>query len=323
MPTLAYILSASHSGSTLLAMLLNSHPGACSVGELKLTSLGDVDRYPCSCGDLLRSCPFWRQVSAAMSRRGVSLDLADAHTSLNAGGTPYTRRLLRPLLRPPFLEKVRDLALGLSPQWSRQIQSFRQRNLALIESLSEISGARVIVDSSKLGLRLKYLLTIAQLEVKVIRLIRDGRGVALTYTDPAQYADTTNPALRGGGTGGGRERERLSIAAAAREWRRSNEEAENAIRTLKPQQWIEVRYEELCAAPGTVLSRVFGHLNLEPQQAAADFRSVAHHVVGNGMRLDTTSEVRLDERWRSSLSSGDLRQFETEAGNLNRYYGYI
>src|ERR1041384_2871141 len=59
-PRLAYILSASHSGSTLLAMLLGAHPDACTVGELKLTSMGDVNQYRCSCGDRLMTCSFWR-----------------------------------------------------------------------------------------------------------------------------------------------------------------------------------------------------------------------------------------------------------------------
>jgi hypothetical protein len=221
-------------------------------------------------------------------------------------------------------------AAGVAPQMITTVEQFCDR-VPILDKRSIFEGHRLrdlCVGGTLRDVGLFYTSSghsgvFPPLEVKVIRLIRDGRGVALTYTDPAQFADAREPALRGGGTGGRRDRERLSIAAAAREWRRSNEEAENMVRTLKPQQWIEVRYEELCAAPQTVLPRVFRHLNLDPQQAAADFRSVEHHVVGNGMRLDTTSEVRLDERWRSSLSSGDLRQFEAEAGSLNRHYGYI
>jgi hypothetical protein len=322
MPTLAYILAASHSGSTLLAMLLNAHPEVCSVGELQLGNLDGGDRYPCSCGRLIKSCAFWLQVSTLMADHGVKFEAANAQTSIQSGGNCYTSRLLKPLVRQPSLEWFRDAALSLSPTWHRQLRNFRQRNHALIECLSNASGAKVIVDSSKLGIRLKYLLGIPQPNVKVIRLVRDGRAVALTYTDPANYADTKNPALRGGGTGGNRARERLSLEAAAHEWRRSNEEAENLLRTLAPSQWIEVRYEELCTNTPAVLSRISTFLNLDPQQAATDFRSAEHHIVGNGMRLDTTSEVRLDDRWRSALSPTDLCTFAAVAGDLNRHYGY-
>jgi hypothetical protein len=41
----------------------------------------------------------------------------------------------------------------------------------------------VLVDSSKVGIRLKYLLRIPEIDIRVIRVIRDGRAVALTYTD--------------------------------------------------------------------------------------------------------------------------------------------
>ena len=55
---LFYILAASHSGSTLLAMLLGSHPDVCTAGELKAASVGDVDAYRCSCGAPILQCGF-------------------------------------------------------------------------------------------------------------------------------------------------------------------------------------------------------------------------------------------------------------------------
>ena len=78
------------------------------------------------------------------------------------------------------------------------------------------TGKSVIVDSSKIGIRLKYLLRNPCLDVKIIRLIRDGRGVALTYMNPAGFADATDPGLRSGGTGIEKENG-LSMAEAARE----------------------------------------------------------------------------------------------------------
>ena len=95
-----------------------------------------------------------------------------------------------------------------------------------------------------------------ELDVKVIRLIRDGRAVALTYMDPARYADAKDPMRRGGGMGGDREKERLSMAQAAWEWRRCNEEAEHVLRPLDKARWIEIRYEELCTDPVAALTRL-------------------------------------------------------------------
>jgi len=319
---LAYILAASHSGSTLLAMLLNAHSDVCTVGELKVTNLGDVDRYRCSCGQPIRQCRFWADVGANMARRGFSFDITDARTAFRSVDTAYTRGLLRPLHRGLLLEGLRGAALRLSPAWRTGLPEIQRRNVAIVETLCELTGARIVVDSSKVGLRLKYLLRNSQLDVRVIRLIRDGRAVALTYTDPANYADATDPTLRGGGTGGDRADERLSIAEAAREWRRSNEEAEHILASLDHSRWIEIRYEQLCTDPEATLARLFAFLGVDPTQITRDFRSADHHVLGNGMRLDSTWEIRLDERWRAALTQQDLRAFDSRARKVNRRYGY-
>jgi hypothetical protein len=146
--------------------------------------------------------------------------------------------------------------------------------------------------------------------------------VALTYTDPARFADAGDPGLRGGGGGGDRAHERLSWRAAVREWRRSNEAADAILRGLHPERWIEVRYEDLCRSPGETLRRVLAFMGVDPAGLVLDFRRREHHVVGNGMRLDATSEIRLDERWKTALTAADLATFEADAGALRRRLGY-
>lgn len=322
MTRLVYLLAASHSGSTLTAMLLGAHPEVCTVGELKWTSMGDVTRYRCSCGELIQSCPFWRAVSARMAERGFDFEIGQARTDLRAVATPYEQRLLRPLHRGRLAEAARDAALLASPGWRQRLRAHQQRNLALAEIVLELSGKQVIVDSSKIGMRLKYLRRIKDLDVKVVRVIRDGRAVALTYTDPAQFADARDPRLKGGGTGASRDHQRLSMEAAAREWRRSNEEAEAVLAQLDPSRWIQVHYEQLCADPEGTLKKVFALIGVNPAAARLDFRNTQHHVVGNGMRLDTQSEIKVDERWREALAASDLHTFATVAGSLNRRLGY-
>jgi hypothetical protein len=324
MTRLAYILAASHCGSTLLSMLLGSHPQIATVGEMTLCpkAMGDISRYRCSCGELIQECGFWRKVKEGMASRGFEFDLACAGTDYRAVDSRYARWLLSPLPRGVLLEALRDAALGLSLTWRKRLPLIHRRNAVFISTLREITGAEVVVDSSKIALRLKYLLRNPDLDVKVIRLIRDGRAVALTYTDPTGFADAEDPAMWGGGSGGRREDEMLSMAKAAYQWRRCVEEAENVLRGLPRSLWIEVRYEELCTDPDATLSRLLTFLGLDPDKRIPEFRSVENHIVGNGMRLDTTSQIRLDERWRQTLTEQDLRTFEGVAGETNRRYGY-
>ena len=319
---LVYILAASHSGSTLLAMLLARHPDICTAGELKVTNLGAVDRYLCSCRAAILKCEFWAAIKRRMGARGIPFDITAAGTHLATIPSAYVRRLLRPLHRGPFLEWVRDAALGLSPTWRRHFPEIQLRNAALAQAICAETGKDVIVDSSKVGIRLKYLLRNPDLDVRVIRLVRDGRAVALTYTDPAAFADAEEPRLRGGGAGAQARHERLPLSSAAHEWRRSNEEAEALLRTIEPGRSIEISYEQLCSELEATLRRLFGFIGVNPNRLEASGSSPEHHVVGNGMRLDAVLEVQLDERWKSVLTPAALGTFEEVAGSLNRKLGY-
>ena len=192
------------------------------------------------------------------------------------------RRLLKPLHRGALLEHARDALLWLCPAWRTEYTVIQHRTAALVNTICEISGQNIIVDSSKYGLRLKYLLRNPALDVQIVRLIRDGRAVAATYHVDEQ---------------------RLSMAAAAHEWRRSNEEAEQLLAGVAPARWTEVRYERLCDDPTGVLTPLFDFIDVDPARATLDFRAGAHHVIGNWMRTQTTAEIRLDERWRRPVDA--------------------
>ena len=159
-PVLCYLSAASHSGSTLTAMLLNSHPQVASVGELKLSNLGDLTGYRCSCRALITECRFWRQLVEEMSTEAEPFQLENAGTHLGNIESNYVQRLLRPLHRKPGLEAIRDAALMMSPTWRQELPVWKDRNRRLIRAVSNASGCRVVVDSSKIGIRLKYLLGI-------------------------------------------------------------------------------------------------------------------------------------------------------------------
>jgi hypothetical protein len=140
---------------------------------------------------------------------------------------------------------------------------------------------------------------------------------------PSDFADATDPGLRGGGSGTDFPNEfSLSMAAAALEWRRSNEEAEQMLRTIPSSDQVCITYEQLCTNTHETINSVFRFLELPESEDHRNFRAVPNHIVGNGMRLDSGSKVKLDERWRRALSADELAEFERVAGDLNRSYGY-
>lgn len=219
------------------------------------------------------------------------------------------------------METVRDLLLNLSPAWRKSSVRMLRRSVDLVHAVAAQAGVNNVVESSKVGLRLKHLAGTGELDIHVVRLIRDGRAVALTYMRPDEFADAKDARLRGGGTGLNRDL-RLSMAEAAREWRRSNEEAEALLPQLRRVAVSQVSYETLCVDPLATVNAIFKDLGLAPVASLDSFRTTEHHVIGNGMRLDTDSRIALDDRWRQALSAPDLSTFQDVAGALNKRYGY-
>jgi hypothetical protein len=322
MTRLVYILAASHSGSTLLARLLAQHPRVCSAGELNLTTrvLGDITRYRCSCRRLFLECRFWRTVAKQMRERGFRFDLANPGTDYLAAVQGRWRRLMRPLHRGALFEAAREAALAFAPGYTTTLAAIQARNAALAEVICSVTGSDLVVDSSKIGLRLKYLLRNPALDVLTIRLVRDARGVSLAYMDPDRFADAANPAFRGGGAGACAD-ERLTPHRAAHDWRRSIEEADAVLRGIPPHRWTTVRYEDVCERPHEVLVRLHTFLRLDPAEHVAPKTAPIEHIIGNGMRFDELA-VRRDERWKQVLTSDDRRAIERVAGTLNGTFGY-
>jgi hypothetical protein len=295
---LVYIHSASHSGSTLLALQLARHPEVATVGELSGTPHRARPGYRCSCGAELAQCGFWQDVERSMMRRGFSYSAATAETDIRNAANPWARRLLKPLHRGPLLELVRDAGLRLAPGCRAHLRRSQALKTALVESVVERTGKPVLVDSSKSGVQLKYHLRNPRLDVKVIWLVRDGRGVALSI-------------VRNQGA---------SLPRGARDWRRVNEEAAAVVRRLDRSRWVQVRYEAFCADPERTLAELWRFIGVS--QVAVNGFDAEHHVLGHQSRLKGAPKIQLNEKWRAELRPEDLRTFEAIAGSLNRSLGY-
>jgi hypothetical protein len=146
-PKIIFIAGASHSGSTLLDLMLNAHPEIASVGELK--QLGRYARFArkrgrtpeCTCrAPSLEECPFWASVGALTQvATGQSLGELNVEDYDNPG-------------------------------------SFARDNVVLFDAISTAANKRYIVDSSKTSDRLERLLANPELDVFPIFLVRDPKG---------------------------------------------------------------------------------------------------------------------------------------------------
>lgn len=300
MTKLAYIVSPSFSGSTLLTFLLAGHSEIATVGELKGQALGDVEKYNCSCGARIRTCPFWTELRRRLDKSGVRFSLDDFGTHFRVHDKPALDRVMRARVRGRLLETVRRAALSMIPGGASMVRRTVRQNKRIIEAVTTMRGGSAFVDGSKDPVRAAYFQRSGLFDMYLIRMIRDGRGTSCSYMN----------------------HHGMDIAAAATEWKKTYEESQQLYSRFEEGRRLTIRYEDLCYDPSAEVFRITDMLGLERQTMVADFRSVDQHIVGNAMRLASSSQIRLDEKWRERLSDTDLSTFDRVAGSLNRRLGY-
>lgn len=137
-----YIAGRGHSGSTLLDMVIGSHPNVESVGEVTKKSLnllfGHDTSLPCTCGRNFSDCAYWSKILKLWSSRGIS--------------TPE------------------DLLTPKEPSLTKDA----------ISDILSATNRSIYAESTKSIPRLETLLSTPGLDVHVIHLIRDPRAVALS-----------------------------------------------------------------------------------------------------------------------------------------------
>jgi len=298
---LAYILSPSFSGSTLLSFLLAGHPKIATMGELKATAWGDIDEYYCSCGELIQNCDFWKNVIKELSGQGIHFDLADFGTHFRDKSNLLVDLVLRARVHGPAFETFRRAALTVVPGARKTFSRILDRNQVLIETISRLQGGSIFLDSSKDAVRLQHLMQAGFNRVRVIYLIRDGRGFVCSYM----------------------KHHNVSMDKAALEWKKTYRECQHVLRRLEPEDRLTVQYESLCRDPKNTMEKIFKFLGIEPVDIGSSFLATKQHILGNAMRLEADQRIKLDEKWRTALSSEDLKMFEHVAGDLNRKLGYV
>ena len=292
-----FLMGPSHSGTTLLTLLLSRYSEIVTIGELKATSRGNLDQYRCSCGDLILSCPFWLSVADEAKKKGLKFSLEDFGTHFSQGG-PITRRLLYASLRGPVFEMVRDLLIDLLPLTRRYRDRVIRTNQELVEIISGKLGGEMFLDGSKDPIRLKYLSRIDSWDISVIEMVRDGRATCYSYMNNYEY----------------------TMEKAAREWRQTCLEFEHITQIIPAQKIISTRYEDLCGNPEGEIGRILGFLNISSAQS--DTPEKETHILGNSMRLSGDMKIVHDAKWKRGLDSAKLHIFNRVAGDINEHYGY-
>jgi sulfotransferase family protein len=305
MTRVVYIMGHGYSGSTLLTFLLSTHPQIATIGELGIAphakeEFGRPEEYFCSCRTPVRQCGFWQRVSQEMGERGHDFDVWDADLDFRVRGGGIADLLLRAVQRGPVLETARDLGLRIVPDARRERDRVVSRIGSLAEIVARIKGCDVFLDSSKRPERATLMQRSGSFDLRVIHLVRDGRAVSWSSMKHLK----------------------IGPEEAARSWLADNQGSEHARRYFPADRWMSLRYEDLCADPDGTLRRIHAFAGIPSRNGFHNFRAVDHHIIGNNMRLSSTSEIRLDESWKQALTPEQMTLIDRLVAPLNRRYGY-
>ncbi|GAA4689005.1 sulfotransferase [Phytohabitans rumicis] len=305
MSSVLFLGGLGRSGTTLVERLLGELPGCCALGEVVHLWQRDVrDDERCGCGARFSACDFWDTVG-----------------ELAFGGW-HQVDVYRVLALQGAVERTRYIprlaANRLPEEHVALIEEYAGYYAAIYEAAARVSGASVVIDSSKHSALAHCLRWVPGLDLRVVHVVRDARGVAYSWTKTVVRPEADGDA----------EMTRYSPARSALLWN-----AHNAAFGLLARRGVPVRrirYEQFVAQPRRALTELAEFAGLDVSDADLDFLDgddavlkPGHSAAGNPMRF-TVGRVplRRDDVWRSALPPAQRRLVGTVCAPLLRAYGY-
>lgn len=302
--TVLYVLGKGRSGSTLIDGLLGQLPGVFSTGELRyLWEWGYLQGFDCSCGARVDACPVWAPVvertlgTAAPSRAQVR-ELVEVQ-----------ERVLSWSAIPGLLTGGRIPGLAAS-----DLRAYVSVQSALYRAVADVTGADVVVDSSKWPAHPGVLGQVHGVTPRLLHLVRDPRAVAYSYR---RHKRTS-----------GRQPEmpRFGVAYSALSWLARNAVVETVRRRVDGA--VTLTYERFVAAPRDTLAEVArlldrGNGDLPFAGPATAVMGETHLVGGNPDRF-RSGEVTIepDLEWEQGLDPRSAWVVTAITRPLLGRYGY-
>ena len=244
-PIIVYVVGAGHCGSTLLSLALDRHPEVFAVSEIiglnaKISGWSKKEE---DC----RQHAFWSRVAVNYQQA-----FDDDFWSVPFGALSRRR--------------------GSPVEWAR-------RNQNALKSVADTAGVSIVVDASKSPRRLEVLLQETSLDIRVIYLTRDARGITHSYD--RKYAGLWHGLSKLGRV----------------DWR---------ARSIKKQYpdapWLTLRYEDMTSNLKRTLRDIcsfcgvdFDRKMLRPDTSSFD------GVGGNRLRHKPLKKIQTDMSWEHEM----------------------
>jgi SAM-dependent methyltransferase len=286
-----FLAGKGRSGGTLLASLLGQLPGFFNIGELnRLWDWGLVSNFRCGCGLPVQDCPVWHEI----------LDVADA--SLVGTGIPPIAKaridlVQHEVVRWPHMFRLLRTRLATRDRWA-SLERYTDATSAVYRAIAHVTGARVIVDSSRLPIEPVALGLVPGVDVRVAQVIRDPRAVVYSWKRSKQTTDRDDVEYM----------PKFSAAFSTTSWLARN----LVVEVIGRRRAVEVvQYDDMARDPAGVLRQLAAFVG-EPagdlEFLTSDSATIAptHSVGGNPVRMKSGAiSITPDEEWRGDIAPRD------------------
>ena len=302
-----FLAGKGRSGGTLLASLLGQLPGFFNIGELnRLWDWGLVSNFRCGCGLPVQECPTWHAIleAADQSLAGTGIPpLTTARIDIAQHEVVRWPRLLRLLRARPSTRS----------RWEA-LDRYTTASSAVYRAIAHVTGARVVVDSSRLPIEPVALGLVPGVDVRVAQVIRDPRAVVYSWKRSKVTTDRDNVEYM----------PKFSAAFSTTSWLVRN----LVVEVIGRRRAVEVvQYDEMARDPAGVLRRLaafVGEPAGELEFLTSETATIAptHSVGGNPVRM-TSGAIKIapDEEWRGDISARDRAVGTAIAVPLLHRYG--
>ena len=295
-----YIAGWGRSGTTILDNILGSYDSVFTTGELfYLWRRGLNQGRRCGCGAKLPRCRTWQEI----------LEVAYADDELNPKHTAAVQR------RAVRVRDTRRLSrAGLVGEAAR----YRDEIGRIYAAIGTVTGAELIVDSSKVPSGAAVLAQIPGVDSYLLQMVRDPRAVAYSWMRPKQQPDVKVA----------RAMESHGAMESAANWVAWNMLIEGVASSWFDGRSRRLRYEDFVADPRGIAESLLEFTGTRwssgPFQDSATVRLPANHTVsGNPSRFRTGPvALRCDDDWRTGQPWSPRVVSTAISLPLLRRYGY-
>jgi hypothetical protein len=294
MAKVLYIAGWGRSGTTIVDNVLNSYDSVFSTGELfYLWQRGIVHGRKCGCGKLFRVCSVWRDI------------LGTAF-----GDNPPDPARVITLQQRAI--RVRHTPSLVNNPLTEDAEEYLKIYTRLYHAIAEVTGARMIVDSSKVPSGAALLTRMAGVEPYLLHMVRDPRAVTHSWMGAAPAPET--------------RRTNQPITSTVH-WLVRNAMTERLARAF-PRHYLRLRYEDFAVEPRAAIERVLDFTGL-PRSGGPFIEDATvllrpnHTIAGNPARFRNGEiAVRPDNRWRREQHLGPRLTTTALSLPLLHHYGY-